>query len=319
MDYEDLVDLISHRMPFSDIDQPRLILVLLNKGGVATVGEIANAFVAQQYLRCEERIRRVTLPAFEPYPFIQRRGEDLRLDTTALTDQDISKLRALCEQRIESLRQPPENESSLDQPEQRTTIPDSLRYKVLSRACGRCELCGISSDERLLRIDHIIAPTRGGNGAMDNLHALCTTCQKGKDVITDEESRVDTPQYDPGCKFCWQREKWSVYRHGTVWAHRDGHPVSDGHHLVIPVRHTDDFFTMTDRERRDANTLIGALRSKLLAEDASIEGFNVGMNCGAEAGQSIFHAHWHLIPRRKNDSKAKKGGIRGVIPERADY
>ena len=87
----------------------------------------------------------------------------------------------------------------------------------------------------------------------------------------------------------------------------------------MPVRHTPDLFTMTERERRDADSLIRALRRKLLSEDASIAGFNVGMNCGAEAGQSIFHAHWHLIPRRKGDSRAKKGGIRGVIPERMNY
>ena len=80
-----------------------------------------------------------------------------------------------------------------------------------------------------------------------------------------------------------------------------------------------DLFSMTEVERRDAQILIVQLRDLLMAADESIKGFNVGMNCGAEAGQSIFHAHWHLIPRRAGDSKAKKGGVRGVIPEKMEY
>ena len=75
------------------------------------------------------------------------------------------------------------------------------------------------------------------------------------------------------------------------------------------------------RERRDAEALIRYPHGKLIAADASIEGFNVGMNCRPEAGQSVLHAHWHLIPRRKGDSgeRSKKGGVRGVIPEQMNY
>ena len=80
--------------------------------------------------------------------------------------------------------------------------------------------------------------------------------------------------------------------------------------LVIPERHTPDYFTMTDAERADADRLICELRERMVRDDPSITGFNVGSNCGASAGQQIMHAHIHLIPRRDSDGGAVKGVIR---------
>ncbi len=105
----------------------------------------------------------------------------------------------------------------------------------------------------------------------------------------------------------------------TVYALADRYPVSRGHTLVIPRRHTPDYFSMTSEERRDAEDLIFRLRERLLAADASIEGFNVGMNCGEVAGQTVPHAHIHLIPRRRGDTPHPRGGVRGVIPDRMSY
>ncbi|MGB8424188.1 MAG: HIT family protein [Desulfobacterales bacterium] len=99
----------------------------------------------------------------------------------------------------------------------------------------------------------------------------------------------------------------------------DGFPVSDGHLLIVPKRHIADWFQMTERERREADDLIRVLRNRLLESDKSITGFNVGMNCGASAGQTIFHAHIHLIPRRDGDTPNPTGGVRGVIPDKMCY
>jgi diadenosine tetraphosphate (Ap4A) HIT family hydrolase len=89
--------------------------------------------------------------------------------------------------------------------------------------------------------------------------------------------------------------------------------------LIIPVRHTRDFFTMTEQERNDVNTLLSILREELSADDPTVTGFNVGMNCGISAGQSVMHAHIHLIPRRDGDTPRPRGGVRGVIPRKMDY
>jgi len=125
---------------------------------------------------------------------------------------------------------------------------------------------------------------------------------------------------DPNCPFCdHRRMRAPVAENGTVFAILDLHPVTPGHTLVIPRRHTPTLFTMTGRERRDCDDLLCYLRSRLEREDPTIRGFNVGANCGETAGQTIFHAHIHLIPRRVGDTSRPRGGVRGVVPDRMGY
>jgi ATP adenylyltransferase len=117
------------------------------------------------------------------------------------------------------------------------------------------------------------------------------------------------------CRFCDpERIKEKVGENGTVFAIKDGFPVTPGHLLIIPHRHTTDYFTMTAQERHDAEDLIISLRNKITSEDPAVLGFNIGTNCGEIAGQSVMHAHIHLIPRRKGDTENPRGGVRGVIP-----
>jgi diadenosine tetraphosphate (Ap4A) HIT family hydrolase len=88
--------------------------------------------------------------------------------------------------------------------------------------------------------------------------------------------------------------------------------------LVIPKRHTADFFSLTEVERTDADQLLRVLRNRKAAEDQTIEGFNVGWNCGEAAGQTVIHAHAHLIPRRRGDVDRPAGGVRAVIPSKQE-
>jgi diadenosine tetraphosphate (Ap4A) HIT family hydrolase len=128
------------------------------------------------------------------------------------------------------------------------------------------------------------------------------------------------PDNDPLCRFCHDKVKNRVVEeYETVWEIEDGFPVSDGHHLILPKRHTPDWFSMTENERRDADTLIRLLKSRLTESDRTITGFNVGINSGESAGQTIFHAHIHLIPRRNGDTPRPRGGVRGVIPDKMSY
>lgn len=123
-----------------------------------------------------------------------------------------------------------------------------------------------------------------------------------------------------GCLFCSHEMAGRTFlEHGSVFAIRDNFPVSRGHILVIPRRHTVDFFGMTPEERSDAAELLAILRERLASEDPSITGFNIGANCGVSAGQSVMHAHIHLIPRRDGDVPDPRGGVRGVIPRKMKY
>ena len=124
----------------------------------------------------------------------------------------------------------------------------------------------------------------------------------------------------PNCPFCGEGAlKRAVAIIGSVLALPDKFPVTPGHILIIPQRHTQDYFTMTPEEHRDTEELLMKLRTQILESDPTVTGFNVGANCGKSAGQTIEHAHIHLIPRRFGDTPNPKGGIRGAIPERMGY
>jgi len=99
----------------------------------------------------------------------------------------------------------------------------------------------------------------------------------------------------------------------------DTHPVSKYHSLVIPKRHFSSFFDISEQELAEIKHLLALRKAEILKEDPSVEGFNIGINDGLVAGQSIFHLHVHLIPRRCGDLENPRGGVRGVIPEKRNY
>ncbi|OQY53031.1 MAG: HIT family protein [Desulfobacteraceae bacterium 4572_89] len=121
------------------------------------------------------------------------------------------------------------------------------------------------------------------------------------------------------CLFCKINPSNLAGEQGSVYAIPDTSPVSEGHVLIIPRRHCETYFDLTAEERRDAHTLITRLRKKIMENDPLVTGFNIGVNCGETAGQTIFHTHIHLIPRRENDTPCPRGGVRGVIPDRMNY
>lgn len=121
------------------------------------------------------------------------------------------------------------------------------------------------------------------------------------------------------CLFCHPPAAQVLTNSGQALLYLDQHPVSLGHTLAIPVRHVADYFNLSPEEHAAIATLLQQRRMQLLATDPSIDGFNVGVNCGKAAGQSVFHVHVHLIPRRFGDHPNPKGGVRHVIPDKARY
>jgi len=122
-----------------------------------------------------------------------------------------------------------------------------------------------------------------------------------------------------GCLFCNVGEERLIAGNDLAFAIRDGFPVTELHSLVIPRRHVSDYFELTQEELLACNELLRTVKEEILARDASVKGFNVGANSGLVAGQSVFHCHIHLIPRREGDVPNPKGGIRHVIPGKGAY
>jgi diadenosine tetraphosphate (Ap4A) HIT family hydrolase len=98
----------------------------------------------------------------------------------------------------------------------------------------------------------------------------------------------------------------------------DGFPVAEGHMLVIPKRHVASLFDLPEEEQAALWRLVALVRAKQMA-DLKPDGFNVGVNDGMAAGQTVMHAHVHIIPRRKGDVADPKGGVRWVVPKQAAY
>ena len=110
-----------------------------------------------------------------------------------------------------------------------------------------------------------------------------------------------------------------IASNALAFAILDKHPVTQLHTLVISRRHVATFFDLFEPERRAINQLLDEARTKIVAKDSSVEGFNVGINSGEVPGQTIDHAHVHLIPRRSGDVQSPSGGVRAVIPGKAAY
>ena len=121
------------------------------------------------------------------------------------------------------------------------------------------------------------------------------------------------------CLFCNKKKQKIIFSSELLFVVRDSYPVTKLHTLIIPHRHVSNFFDLNDKEFNDLNKILKSQRKSLLDLDKEISGFNVGVNAGKDAGQSIMHCHIHLIPRRKGDIKNPRGGVRGVIPSKHKY
>ena len=121
------------------------------------------------------------------------------------------------------------------------------------------------------------------------------------------------------CLFCTIDQERIIEQNDLAYVIRDGFPVTEGHSLIIPKRHAVDFFELTRDETEACNDLLHLQRNALMASDNSITGFNIGMNAGESAGQTIFHCHIHLIPRRDGDVDNPRGGVRHLIPGKGFY
>ena len=324
MTFDELMDFLKNRMRMSHIYQPLLIRSLVESGGMATIRQLAQCFVAQdesQIKYYERRIREMPVKVLKRHGVIEQQKELVSLNTGPLSFEQKTEIIMVCNQRmLEYMRK--RGIAIWDYRLMETDpVPDSLRYQVLRDSGGRCCLCGATLYDRPLDVDHIIPRSRGGKNDIANLQVLCSKCNRSKRNLDATDFRgYGKFNADPACEFCSAefRER-AVERNESVFAVMDSHPVTAGHMLVVPFKHRPDYFSMTAMEKKQADELIMYLRNKTLQEDPTVAGFNIGANCGRVAGQSVMHAHIHLIPRREGDTPNPKGGVRGAVPDKMAY
>ena len=121
------------------------------------------------------------------------------------------------------------------------------------------------------------------------------------------------------CLFCRLNTDHLVAEDEFCYAVNDSFPVTEFHMLIIPKRHVAAYFDLNLSEVAAMHDMLVEMKKVIETKDNSVTGFNIGVNAGKDAGQSIFHVHVHLIPRRKGDVDNPGGGVRGVIPGKQKY
>ena len=328
--FNKLEQFISSEMRMSQIYQPLMLIELLKNNGHATVTQIAQAILNKDPTQIEyfsQVVKNMVGKVLTTNRGIAQKNKDVYslIGAEELSPDQVKTLITLCEQKISEFEE--KRGFSLWSHRRRghRPISGSMRYEVLRLANGRCELCGISNEEKMLEVDHIFPKSLGGRDELSNYQALCYSCNAAKRNTDDTDFRLLKTMYEhrvETCLFCSIQtgdRKRIVAESTLFYAIRDGFPVTAGHTLIIPKRHVKDYFGLVPAELSALNVLIQEQSQVLIEGDATIDGFNIGMNCGETAGQTVFHCHVHLIPRRKGDVENPRGGVRHVIVGKGYY
>lgn len=326
MTYTELVDFIERRMRMSHIYQPVMMMTLLQHNGQASTRDIAKAILHDDQSQIEyyENItRNMVGRVLRNHGIVTKEGKDYVLaGHEALTKKQSKHLMDLCQQKLDAYLQRRGNQIWQHRTASAGYVSGTLRYDVLKRAQFHCELCGISADLKALEVDHIVPRNKGGSDDPSNLQALCYSCNAMKRDRDDTDFRAVRDSYQlrkAECPFCQMESARVVGENELAYVIRDGYPVTPMHTLVIPKRHVPDYFSLSRPELNACNDLLQKERKGILERDEAVKGFNLGVNNGEHAGQTIFHCHIHLIPRRVGDVENPRGGVRHTIPGKGHY
>ena len=324
--YDDLTTFIASSMRMSHVYQPVMLIELFKQGGSADVSAIARSLLLhdQSQLQYYEEITKnmVGKVLTKSRGITEKDGAVYSLPNFKdLTSNEVEQLISLCQTKIDEYIAKRGDAIWQHRTKSSGVIPGTIRYEVLKQAKGRCQLCGVDGEGKALEVDHILPRNNGGSDDLSNLQALCYSCNATKRDRDDTDFRDIADSYanrDSACVFC-TLDRELVAENELAIAFRDGYPVTPLHTLVIPKRHVADYFDLYQPELNAINQLLQQLKSDIVKEDDTVTGFNVGTNAGESAGQTVFHCHLHLIPRRAGDVDDPRGGVRGVIADRQKY
>ena len=328
--FNNLKKFITKEMRMSQIYQPVMLITLLKNKGIASIKQVAQSILNEDPTQLDyysEIVKNMVGKVLTNNRKITEKNGDLYklIGHEVLTKDEIKELIQLCEEKIKEYEIKRDGQHWDHRKRGRRLISGSIRYEVIKRAKGRCEACGISHEEKSLEVDHIDPKSLGGKDDISNYQALCYTCNSQKNNKDNTDFRNINVQYkhrDKECLFCNVQiddKKRIVDENNLAYVIRDGFAVTKHHTLIIPKRHTKDYFELSQDKTNAVTKLINKQKIKLDKIDKENEGYNIGMNCGEVAGQTIFHCHIHLIPRRKDDVKKPRGGIRNIIDGKGDY
>jgi len=326
MTFQELKSFLESTMRMSHIYQPVMIKALLEQGGKAADKEIAKEIAKydQSQIEYYQKItNNMVGRVLRNHQVVSKSQNSYCIEGFQnLTSQQIADLIQICDQKLDDYIRKRGQRIWEHRRNVRGYISGSIKYEVLKRAQFRCELCGISADEKALEVDHIEPKNLGGEDSINNYQALCYSCNAMKRDTDNTDFRNNSKKYDersPNCPFCEFPKDAVIKENYLALLIFDRYPVTEYHSLVIPKRHFSDYFETTQSEFNAITLLLNFGKDFLLRADSTIQGFNIGVNSGEVAGQTVMHCHTHLIPRRENDVDDPRGGVRHIMPERGYY
>ncbi len=326
MDYRELSDFIKNRMRMSHIYQPVMLITLLRNQGKSSQTDIARALLEYDQSQIEyytNITNNMVGQVLRSHNIVEKdKGEYRMMGFEKLSSSEIGVLIELCEKKLSEYIEKRGRRIWEHRRISTGYVSGTLRYEVLKRAKFHCELCGIPADERALEADHIIPRNKGGSDDISNLQALCYSCNSMKRDRDDTNFRVIRESYNKklqDCVFCEMDKERIITQNELAYVVYDAYPVTELHSLVIPKRHVGSYFELGQAEVNACNRLLYEAKQQIESTDATVTGCNIGINNGQSAGQTIFHCHIHLIPRRDGDAANPRGGVRGVIPSKMNF
>ncbi|OJI94298.1 diadenosine tetraphosphate (Ap4A) HIT family hydrolase [Planktotalea frisia] len=295
-----LRDFIQNRMRMSHIYQPLMIKALLKNDGQATTEEIAKALLAYDQSQVEYyslRTKTMVGKVLTNNGVVEsvkdgRQITGYRLTETTHTEAERAALQAMCDEAINAYISKRGEAIWGHRGPDSGYVSGSIRYNVLKRAKHRCELCGGHEDQVALHVDHTTPRSKGGPDHISNYQALCMTCNTNKRDTDDTDFRGILDSYNnrqTDCIFCELGAGRIMAENELCIAIKDAFPVTEGHTLIIPKRHVADYFDLYQPERNAIEAMLHEQRQSILEKDNTVTGFNVGINAGASAGQTVFH------------------------------
>ena len=301
-----------------------MIKLLIQSNGKATSRKIAKEFLAKDESQIDyytEITKNMPGKVLRKNKIVDYNSNNFELDLSEISKEQREDLINICDEKIVEYEEKYGKKIWKHRARDSRIISGSIRYIVLKNAKNRCELCGISGEVKALDIDHIVPINKGGPNVIENMQALCYTCNSQKSDTDSTDFRLWKGMYEKretSCTIC-NLEKSAKISNTLAFTIKDKFPVTESHYLIIPRRHIDSFFELGTSEQKACLNLLSEIKEKLLKDDSTITGFNIGINDSEDAGQTIPHCHIHLIPRRKGDVANPRGGIRNIIPDKADY